>query len=60
MCRALQDLMKDDIDQARVSATIDAYREYGESDEDIIAKIMKKFNVTKEYVQALLSPQVTV
>ena len=56
MCRALEKKEKRD----KVSATIDAYREYGESDEDIIAKIMKKFNVTKEYVQALLSPQVTV
>ena len=29
----------------------------GASDEDIIAKVMKLYNVTKEYVVALLAPQ---
>ena len=53
MCEALEKRSQKD----KVAATIDAYREFGQSDEDIIARIMKKFNVTKEYVMALLAPQ---
>ncbi len=40
----------------KITSAIDIYREYGESDEDIIARIIKKYNVTKEYVISLLTP----
>ena len=41
----------------KVSGAIEAYRLDGASDEDIITKVMKLYNVTKEYVIALLSPK---
>ena len=46
--------------EREVAGAIETYREFGTSDDDIINRIMDRFNVTKEYVQALLSPQVTV
>ena len=33
---------------------IEVYREFGTSDEDIIQKILKKFDVTKDYILPLL------
>jgi len=41
----------------RVSAVIEAYKADGKSDEDIIVKVLKLYDVTKEYVIALLTPQ---
>ena len=41
----------------RIEASIEVYREYGESDEAIIDKIMKKFNVAREFVLTFLAPQ---
>ena len=41
-----------------VTGAIKAYRLDGTSDEDIITKVMKLYNVTKEYVLAILKAQV--
>jgi len=41
----------------KVTAVIDILRDDGKSDEDIIERIIKKYNVTKDYVLALLTPQ---
>ncbi|MCR4653559.1 MAG: hypothetical protein K5744_07685 [Eubacterium sp.] len=40
-----------------VTGAIRAFRLEGNSDEDIITKVMSLFNVTREYVLDLLSPQ---
>ena len=53
MCESLERRYK----KERIEEAIEIYREYGDSDDDIVSKIIKKFNVTKEYVMALLSPK---
>ena len=55
MCASLERKYK----EKEVSTAIDIYRDYGDTEEDIISKVMAKYNVTKEYVQALLNPKVT-
>ena len=45
--------------KSEVTGAIKAYRLDGTPDEDIIAKVTKLFDVTKEYVLALLTPQKT-
>ena len=41
-----------------ILGAIETYRDYGETDENIIRKIMEKFNVSEQYVLALLKSQV--
>lgn len=53
MCLAMEKRSKKD----QVIGAIEAYRDCGTSDEDIVKKVIEKFNVTKEYVLALLAPQ---
>ena len=53
MCKAME---KRD-QRKEVTEAIKAYRLDGASDEDIIAKVMKLYNVTREYVLALLAPK---
>ena len=53
MCLAFDRAYK----EKEVTGAIGVYREYGESDEFIIDRIMKRFNVSREYVLALLTPQ---
>ena len=53
MCLALDKKYK----EKEVTGAIEAYRDCGSSDEDIIERVIKKFNVTKEYVLALLASQ---
>ena len=53
MCLALDKKYK----EKEVTGAIEAYRDCGTSDEDIIERVIKKFNVTKEYVLELLAPQ---
>ena len=53
MCKAME---KRD-QRKEVTGAIKAYRLDGASDEDIIAKVMKLYNVTREYVLALLAPK---
>ncbi len=54
MCESLERRYK----KERIEQAIEIYREYGDKDEDIIDKIIKKFNVTKDYVLTLLAPKV--
>ncbi len=53
MCLAMEKKEKRD----EVNGAIKGMRIAGMSDNDIVAQIIKNFNVTKEYVLALLSPQ---
>jgi len=53
MCKAME---KRD-QRKEVTGAIKAYRLDGASDEDIIAKVMKLYNVTREYVLDLLAPK---
>ncbi|MBO6258117.1 MAG: hypothetical protein J6M93_02105, partial [Succinivibrio sp.] len=53
MCKAQE---KNNL-KREVTGAIKAYRLDGASDEDIIAKVMKLYNVTREYVHALLAPK---
>ena len=53
MCKAME---KRD-QRKEVTGAIKAYRLDGASDEDIIAKVMKLYSVTREYVLALLAPK---
>ncbi len=53
MCVALEKKYK----EKEVLTAIDIYREYGASDEDIIQKVIKKFDVPREFVLSLLSPK---
>ena len=55
MCKAMEDYKI----KSEVTGAIKAYRLDGTPDEDIIAKVTKLFDVTKEYVLALLTPQKT-
>ena len=40
-----------------ITGAIKILRSSGTSDNDIVSKIVETFNVTKEYVMALLSPK---
>ena len=51
MCESLKKKEQRD----KITGAIDIMREDGRSDEDIITRIIKKYNVTKEYVLALLA-----
>ncbi|GEM_PF-1878321 len=53
MCKAMEDYTK----KQRIVGAIDILKLDGVSDEDIIAKIMKLFDVTRDYVLALLTPK---
>ena len=53
MCLAMEKKEQRD----KITGAIDAYRDCGTTDEDIIERIIKKFNVTKEYVISLLTPK---
>ncbi len=53
MCKAME---KRDQRQ-KITGAIDVLRLDGVSDEDIITKVTKLYNVTKEYVLALLAPK---
>ena len=53
MCEALERRDK----KKTVEGAIMGLQMAGVNEEDIISKIIEKFNVTKEYVQALLAPQ---
>ena len=53
MCLAMEKRQQRD----EINGVIMGMRMMGASDNDIIAKIIEKFNVTKEYVLALLAPQ---
>lgn len=53
MCKAME---KRDQRQ-KITGAIDVLRLDGVSDEDIITKVMKLYNVTREYVLALLAPK---
>ncbi len=52
MCLAMEKKEKKD----RILGVIDYMRDEGKTENDIIEKIVEKFNVTKEYVMALLTP----
>ena len=49
--------MEDNNMKKEVTGAIKGMRMMGASDNDIIAKIVENFNVTKDYVLALLAPQ---
>ena len=53
MCKAIERRYQ----EKEVTGAIKAYRLDGTSDEDIIIKVMKLFNVTREYVLAILKAQ---
>ena len=53
MCKAMEENNK----KQKISGVIQGMRMMGASDGDIIDKIIKSFNVTKEYVLALLTPK---
>ena len=53
MCMAME---KRD-QRMKINGAIEAYRDDGKTDEDIISKIIKKYKVTREYVLAILNPQ---
>ena len=53
MCQSLERKYK----EKEITGAIEILREDGKSDEDIIARIIKKYNVTKEYVVSILSPK---
>lgn len=51
MCEALQRRYK----EYEVVGAIEMLRDDGKSDEDIINRIIKKYNVTKDYVLNIMS-----
>ena len=53
MCLAMEKKQKRD----EITGAITGMRMMGASDNDIIVKIVEKFNVTREYVLALLAPK---
>ena len=53
MCKAMDDNNR----KMKISGAIMGMRMAGMSDNDITSKITETFQVTKEYVLALLSPQ---
>lgn len=52
MCESLKRKEQKD----RITGAIDIMREDGKSDEDIIERIIKKYQVTQDYVLSILSP----
>ncbi len=53
MCKSLENKYK----EKEVTGAIEGMRIAGMNDNDIIAKIIENFHVTKDYVLALLTPQ---
>lgn len=53
MCASLERKYK----EKEVTGAIEGMRLMGASDNDIVSKIVEKFNVTKEYVVSLLTPK---
>ena len=53
MCESLERRYK----KERIESAIEAYRDAGKQDEDIIDRIIKKYQVTRDYVLALLAPK---
>lgn len=53
MCKSIEKRYK----EKEVTGAITGMRKLGASDESIITAVMEIFNVTKEYVVALLAPQ---
>ena len=53
MCESLERKYK----EKEVTGAIEGMRLMGASDNDIVTKIVERFNVTKEYVMALLAPK---
>lgn len=53
MCKAMEDYTK----KQRITGVIQGLQMAGVSDNDIVSKVIESFNVTKEYVLALLAPQ---
>ena len=53
MCKAMEDYRK----KSEVTGAINAYRFEGASDETIIMKVMKLYDVTREYVLAILKEE---
>ena len=53
MCLAMEKRSQKD----KVTGAIEGMRLMGASDNDIVARVAEKFNVTREYVLALLAPQ---
>ena len=53
MCKSMERRMQ----KEKITGAIDVLRLDGASDEDIITKVMKLYNVTREYVLALLAPK---
>ena len=53
MCLAMENRDK----KMKITGAIDYMRDEGKTENDIISKIMEKYNVTKEYVLALLTPK---
>ena len=51
MCLAMEKRSQKD----KVTGAIEAYRDCGNSEEDIVSRVVEKFNVTREYVLALLA-----
>ena len=51
MCLAMEEK------RDRILGVIDYMRIEGKTEKDIVEKIVEMFNVTKEYVLALLTPQ---
>lgn len=53
MCKAMEDNNR----KMKITGAIETMQDMGAAENDIITKIMEKYNVTKEYVLALLSPK---
>ena len=53
MCKAMEKKEKKD----RITGMIDYMKDEGKSEEDIIAKVMEKYRVSKEYVLDILKAQ---
>lgn len=53
LCKAMENRDK----KMKIIGAIDYMRDEGKSENDIISKIMEKYNVTKEYVLVLLAPK---
>jgi hypothetical protein len=54
MCKAMERKEKKD----KITGAIEILRLDGATDEDIIAKVMKLYDVTKDYVLAIMNAQV--
>ena len=53
VCKAVEDFKL----KSQITGYIDSMREFDQSDDVIVEKVMKKYDVTKEYVLDLLDPQ---